>query len=89
MITAMKRGVFMPQYKRDYTEEVCTNILFGPLQMKVGVLTKSFMLEMMEGLYNFKKKRPRRCTQNVEMPMSRHLRIKEEVTSEQLTHIAE
>ena len=83
MITAMKRGVFMPQYTRDYTEEVCTRLL----EMKVGVLTESFMLETMQWLYKFKEKRPIRCTPNVEMPMFRHLRMKEGVTLELVTHI--
>ena len=87
MITAMKRGVFMPQYTKDYTEDVCTNTLFRPLQMKVGVLTESFMLETMQWLYKFKEKRPIRCTPNVEMPMFRHLRMKEGVTLALVTHI--
>ena len=57
------------------------------LQMRVGPLTKSFILEMVQWLYKYKEKRPIWCTLDVELPMFRHLRMKEEVTLELLTHI--
>ena len=83
MITVMKRGGYKPQYTRDYTEEAGMTILFRPLQMRVGVLIKSFMLETMQWLYELKIW----YTMNGEMPMFRHLRMKEGVTLELLTHI--
>ena len=50
MITVMKRSQYVSPYMKDYTEDARLDTPFRPRQIRVGVLTKLYEIELMQGI---------------------------------------